>query len=204
MSVQTLSVTLPSSTLYVVGTVNGAASTWTNTTGYIWETAAPRSDDDVYRVELTLVSSTGLSSETSFTLYYGLHLVTDRTQADVQARNEKGTYNASDLNRVGAAMEYVADRMREQGFWVDISPKTDWTEDDWPTPANMTHYLNDLSTMRNMVATLNETPKVPEDMVRLTYVEANNIEEILEDLDYILTQISLAWFLTAEVSCGEV
>ena len=34
-------------------------------------------------------------------------LVTDRTQADADARNDKGTYNAADLNRVTEAMEYL-------------------------------------------------------------------------------------------------
>ena len=39
-------------------------------------------------------------------------LITDRTQADVDAGNAKGSYNAEDLNRVGSAMNYVADRLR--------------------------------------------------------------------------------------------
>ena len=61
-------------------------------------------------------------------------LITDRTQADVDARNEKGTYNASDLNRVGAAMNYVADRLRAAGYDPHISPKTDWKDDEWIDP----------------------------------------------------------------------
>ena len=36
-------------------------------------------------------------------------LVYDRTQADVTARNAKGTYNYTDLNRVNSAVEYLAD-----------------------------------------------------------------------------------------------
>lgn len=43
-------------------------------------------------------------------------LVTDRTQADVDAQNEKGTYNADDLNRVTAAMEYLDDTLRSYGY----------------------------------------------------------------------------------------
>lgn len=42
-------------------------------------------------------------------------LITDRTAADVAARNEKGTYNASDLNRVNAAMDDLAGRFRARG-----------------------------------------------------------------------------------------
>ena len=35
-------------------------------------------------------------------------LVTDRTQADVNARNEKGTYGEADLNRVLRACSWLA------------------------------------------------------------------------------------------------
>ena len=45
-------------------------------------------------------------------------LITDRTQADVQAWNEKGTYNATDLNRVTHAMEYLVERIRSYGYTV--------------------------------------------------------------------------------------
>ena len=34
-------------------------------------------------------------------------LVTDRTQADVEARNDKGTYQAADLNRVTQALSLI-------------------------------------------------------------------------------------------------
>ena len=45
-------------------------------------------------------------------------LVTDRTQADVQAWNDKGTYNPTDLNRVTHAMEYLVERIRSYGYAV--------------------------------------------------------------------------------------
>ena len=45
-------------------------------------------------------------------------LVTDRTRADVQAWNDKGTYNATDLNRVTHAMEYLVERLRSYGYAV--------------------------------------------------------------------------------------
>lgn len=45
-------------------------------------------------------------------------LITDRTQADVQAWNDKGTYNPSDLNRVTHAMEYLVERIRSYGYTV--------------------------------------------------------------------------------------
>lgn len=43
-------------------------------------------------------------------------LVTDRTQADVEARNDKGTYQAADLNRVTQAMDALANRFSILGY----------------------------------------------------------------------------------------
>ena len=78
---QTISAALPASTVYVSGTVNDVSVVWTNTGGEIWETMADRAADDIYHVELSIVSSTGASTTASFTLYYGLlNLITDRTQ----------------------------------------------------------------------------------------------------------------------------
>lgn len=43
-------------------------------------------------------------------------LVTDRTQADVAACNSKGTYNAADLNRVNACIDYLVTKFRAAGY----------------------------------------------------------------------------------------
>lgn len=45
-------------------------------------------------------------------------LVTDRSQADVTAQNEKGTYNAEDLNRVLRACSWLAGKLEEHGYAV--------------------------------------------------------------------------------------
>lgn len=131
-------------------------------------------------------------------------LITDRTQADAYARNNKGTYNASDLNRVGAAMNYVSDRLREAGYDPHISPKTDWMETDWPTVDTMTRYVTDLAELRSQFTQAQTTPAVPTDVENMTWHEANDIERILHDIDALLTNISAAWFFSVELFSGEV
>ena len=227
MSTRVLTATLPSDTLYVSGTVNGIATTWTNTSGQTWEAVAERSETDVYVVVLTIINTLGASSKTQFTLYYGLHLVTDRAQADVvyvqslakkiqsgtateedlaawNAASLKGSYDAGDLNRVGAAMQYVADRLEEFGYAVSVDPKLDWKENEWPTPRATEKYLADLSELRSKFTQMKSTPKVPEDMEKLTYTEANNIEKILESIDILLTRAAQAWFYSGDLFSGEV
>lgn len=204
MSTQKLTTTLPADTLYVSGTVNGVSTTWTNTAGQTWETVAERSPQDVYVVAMTIINQNGVTTETTFTLYYGLHLITDRTKADVINGTEKGSYTASDLNRVGAAMNYVADRLRAAGYDPHISPKTDWKETDYPTPQTMERYLGDLEELRWQFSVMQITHTVPKDMVNLTYQEANDIERILEDVDALITNIMAGWFYSGELYSGEV
>ena len=131
-------------------------------------------------------------------------LVTDRTQADVDARNDKGTYNASDLNRVGAAMNYVADRLLAAGYDPHISPKTDWAETDCPSSSAMSRYLSGLAELRGQFAQAASTPSVPSDIEWLSWREANDIEKILEDVDSLLANIAAAWFCSGELFSGEV
>lgn len=212
MNTRTLTASLPSDTLYVSGTVNGVSTTWTNTEGNTWETVAERSHQDVYVVSLTIINHLGTATETTFTMYYGLHLVTDRTQADVNAGNDKGTYNASDLNRVGAAMNYVADRLRAAGYDPHISPKTDWKDEDWVDPEAQAVYLGDLAELRKQFSVMKSTPEVPPRILAtgintndgLTHTWANNIEKILEDVDDLLTKSMQSRFFSGDLFSGEV
>lgn len=112
-----------------------------------------------------------------------LFLITDRTQADVTERNPKGYYAASDLNRVGYAVEYLAGRLRASGVTVTVSPVLTWTDADWATPGTMQNYLADVQTMRGALKLAESTFAVPADMEKLTYTEANQIEMILLALD---------------------
>lgn len=226
MSTQTLRVSLPSEIIYVSGTVNGKAYTWTLVDGS-WQAIVDRAADDTYAVALTAVNALGTSTSYTLTLYYGLlNLITDRTQADVERvvyltgkvsagtataaelaewqSDLKGAYNASDLNRVGAAVAYVAGRLTGYGYVVSVSPRQDWQVTDIPTQESMMAYLADVAALRAVLTVAADTPKVPEDMERLTWQEANDIEQILVDVDELLTRMAAAWFYSGELYAGEV
>ena len=154
-------------------------------------------------------------------------LITDRTQADVSRVEQiaanmkagtasemelaewnsaslKGSYNATDFNRVGAAMQAVANRFNSFGYVVSVSPKVNWTETDVPNTAEIALYLSDLATLRGVLVVMRSTPVVPADMDALTYEEANNIEKILEDINLLLTRCAQAWYYSEDVFSGEV
>lgn len=153
-------------------------------------------------------------------------LITDRTQSDVDrvkylrgrvsagtateaeaAEYEtdlKGAYNASDLNRVGAAVDYVAGRFRGQGYTVDVDPRTNWSESDTPTEGELATYLGNVKALRRRIAVKPTTPALPTDMTGLDYKGANTIEQTLADLDELLTNAQRAWYYSGEVYAGEV
>ena len=201
---QTVKVPLASNALYVSGTVNGVEKVWTREEGNWWSTSADRAVDGVYRVALSIIYGDGKTTQDSVTLYYGLVLITDRTQEDVTKKTEKGFYNDSDLNRVGAAMVYLRDKFKDNGYDVDITPYTAWKEADIPTPDDMTLYLGCVGVLRGVLPLPEGTPKVPDSMKNLTYVTANNIEKILETIDDVLTKsITFVWY-SGDIYSGEV
>lgn len=103
-------------------------------------------------------------------------LITDRTQADVRLRTGKGHYNATDLNRVESAVEYLVGRLHEvqadlhahaDGLDVDwtaaiydlpydpgrynLQIKTDWSLIDRPPKKQMERYLSNVKRLTQAV-----------------------------------------------------
>lgn len=200
---QTVRVPLASNTLYVSGTVNGVDKVWTREEGNWWSTTADRADDGVYRVALSIVCGDGQTASDSVTLYYGLVLITDRTEQDVTNKTAKGSYNTSDLNRVGAAMAYLRDRFNANGYDIQIDPKTTWREIDVPTQSDMTLYLGYLGTLKSAITLPEWTPEAPASMEYLTFTKANDIERILEIIDAMITLMVNGYWYSGELYSGE-
>ena len=227
MSTQTLTVTLATDIVYVEGTVNSVPVTWTKVSTSDWQATADRAADDIYRLNLTLINSLGTSTTTELTLYYGLlNLVTDRTSADVQKvaryiakgwagmsedeRAEwlggmKGAYNYIDLNRVGAAVEYITTRLNAAGYLVKTAPKQGWTLGAIPTSAEMSGYLGDVRALRDAVsdALPGTTPELPSSMERLDWRGANAIEQVLLDVNAVIDRINARSVYAGEFFAGE-
>lgn len=204
MSAQVLSVSLPSEIIYVSGTVNGTAYTWTLIKG-AWTATVERAADDTYAVALTAVTAAGVSTNYTLTLYYGLlSLITDRTRADVENETDKGFYNATDLNRVGAAVEYIAGRFTALGYACPVTVKKDWLTSDAPTQRQMETYRQNIVTLRGQIAVMQSTPNAPASMAGLNYVRANDIEQILLDLDALIDKLIKSWYFSGDLYAGEV
>ena len=62
-----------------------------------------------------------------------------------------------------------------------------WYEDDIPTLSLMTAYLNNVSALRAVLTLFATTPEPPASMTALNFVAANNIEQILVDIENVIT-----------------
>lgn len=153
------------------------------------------------------------------------NLITDRTQADVERYAElqakgwqgmsddekaewktflKGAYNYTDLNRVESAVEYVANRLTQAGYVTSLVVKKDWAKDDKPTLADMKRYMQNISDIREALTTLVDTPEAPTADKKLTYEMANAMEQILIDINSLVTLMLCAYFYSNDIYCGEV
>lgn len=115
--------------------------------------------------------------------------VFDRTLADVQALNEKGTYNAADLNRVKSACIEIAAALNAAGIPVTL---TTWTRATWtlaniPTETDLEVFLENVGKLKAAIP--NASPAVPASYAYLTYEKANDIEKILYEVEKALNNM---------------
>lgn len=206
MTTRTLTVQTSGSVTYMTGTVNGEECTWQMIAAGTWQTTATRAADDIYYLELQAVETSGAAYTLSTTIYYGLHLITDRAKADVDRLealmakgwdkltadeqqeyldvSHKGAYNASDLNRVGAAINYVAELLTEWGYPYAPNMRTDWTAAEYFYAADLREYLAAVEGLRARLAAFTDTPETP-DKISI-WQQANDIERIIEDVHLLL------------------
>lgn len=151
---------------------------------------------------LTAYNDAGESAAAALTVILRLDLITDRTRADVENETDKGFYNASDLNRVGAAAEYIAGRFAALGYACPVTVKKDWLTSDAPTASQLETYRQNIVTLRSRIAVMQSTPEAPASMAGLNYVKANNIEMILLTLNFILNHIPAAVRHCGVTVCG--
>lgn len=225
---QTIELTLNPEIIAVDGVVNGESYAFTLTGSVdgmsVWTATVARAEDGIYRVSITAINHARVSTRLDTIIYYGLHLITDRTQMDVdrvnvlakkgwenmttEERSEwevglKGAYNCTDLNRVQSAVRYLRDRLAGVGYFVTLSDPKNWLVQDVPTLTDMQNYLADVSAIRGVLTLLNTTPPVPDTMVGLTYIKANHIEQILLDVDRLLSNMIASFVYSGEFFGGE-
>ena len=138
--------------------------------------------------------------------------VYDRTASDVSKSRIsqssltelKGSYNATDLNRVNTDMRYIADELHKCGYAVKLHAASKaWFETDVPTPEEFEAYLNDCEMIRSKIAVYSDTPATPT-ATKFDYLKANDIEKILFDVEELIRKIQAIYFYCNDIYSGEV
>lgn len=151
-------------------------------------------------------------------------LVTDRTQADVNYAESlykklwsdlteqekadfnaglKGSYKASDLNRVGTALIAVRDRLRTHGIDVLADVREDYAADEVLDKAVMNAYIVSANAVHDAVE--NSAPQPPAEIDGLDWEGANNIERAIIAVDDVLESREIGWiYADAELYAGDM
>lgn len=130
-------------------------------------------------------------------------LVFDRVAADVVAKNARGTYNASDLNRVAEAVGYVGGMLDAYGYAVLPAPASDWEEGDIPRFSEMRGHIEAVRSI-DVIRYADEKIELPGSMEKLDYVGANNMEKFLLLAGAAAERIPDAWLFCGELYGGEI
>lgn len=135
--------------------------------------------------------------------------MSDWTAEQLAAFNQaasKGAYNYTDLNRVTACMDYLAGVFQGLGYAVPgyIQQGITWADDSVPTASQMAQYLANVQALQDVI-TGAYTVSLPSGMALLTYVGANNIEQLLAETNAYLTALQAVFLrsgMTWAVSGG--
>ena len=122
------------------------------------------------------------------------------------AGDMKVAYNASDLNRVGAVLNTLRDKLKDAGYLGgnEFAMRTNWSKGEIPTEAAFSAYIGAVATVRGAVKQFPETPETPENTGGLDFEGANNIERIALAVEDVIEKIKAALFEFGELFCGEV
>ena len=117
----------------------------------------------------------------------------------------RGMYTHNDLNRVEKAVESISERLLVLGYISSpLVVKTDWTYKDNVWREDMTRYIGNISLLRSIGIVFPTTPEAPSIKNKMNYSVANDIEQILTDIDILVTKLTSSQMYVGELISGEV
>ena len=206
--------------------ITASAGEWTGETAPdadgAWKLSVPLAVG-VNEIAVTATDGAGLTSTWTGTV---IRLITDRVKADLDALNailrrfaagtetaadwtalnepnQRGAYNDTDLNRVGAAIALLTESLNGQGYHLSTSPRTDWAEADIPTATSIGTYLADVTSIFQVRLVQQTYITLPVSMAGLTLTGANNIEWALVCVDAVTPVARKSYIYSGEAMAGE-
>lgn len=131
-------------------------------------------------------------------------LIYDRTLQDLNFDNEKGNYNYTDLNRVMAWQKYISDLLNEKGYGNTITILGNFVMGQIPHMSEFQTYKQNIVNLRNAFYVKEDTPTPPTPSKNsLTIDEANAIEKILYDMEYLIDSLSSVYIHSGVSRAGQ-
>lgn len=147
------------------------------------------------------IDNAGLESVVSFRM---VRMITDRTKNDVNSKDlVRGSYKASDINRVYDAMDLLNQVFTDLGYLVQYNRYKTYQDESTPTEIDFSKYLENLQHIRDVLPVPYDTPLVPESIKWMTYGAANDIEKILVMIDELFIGLKSVWH-SGEIMSGEI
>ncbi len=128
------------------------------------------------------------------------NLIFDRTQNDLEESTSKGYYNYTDLNRVEAWCEYLANLLTSYSYPVSISIKKDWTMSDLPNADDMERIRSNVNTIKTA---FHAYTNIPENLEYMSIEKANAIEKILSEIDFLTKNMISCFKYSNTFNAGE-
>jgi hypothetical protein len=128
------------------------------------------------------------------------NLIFDRTQNDVEQGTSKGYYNYTDLNRVEAWCEYLANLLTSYSYQVSITIKKDWAMIDLPNTDDMERIRSNVNAIKTA---FHAYTNIPENLEYMTIEKANAIEKILNEIDFLTKNMISCFRYSNTFNAGE-
>lgn len=117
----------------------------------------------------------------------------------------KGMYTHNDMNRVESAVMALSARLSELGYkHPTLSVKTDWGANNHVWFEDMVRYLGNVGVLRESIPVFPTTPVAPTANEPMTHMMANDIEQILLDIETIAENVPKSQYYCGEIMAGEV
>lgn len=124
-------------------------------------------------------------------------LIFDRNNTDViNAKNNpnnqysnRGNYNISDLLRIEKWTIFLSELLKSYGYYVETNTRTDYNLDYIPTQEELDRIKNNIINIKKAYYSLQTTPTITTGKKTINYKDANDMEKILFDIDYLVEKM---------------
>lgn len=179
-----ISVNLANDIIYVYGIVNDVEVSFELVEIGVWSAVVDKAEDGRYVVSITAYNSLGTQTEYNTTIYKLGGLISPKIN---WTRHDY--YNAADLVRVEANVQYIKDILADMGYLPDIDTiRADWEMTDFPYLSEIKRVDINIDELKNCFYAPDgwENKKDWDTNKTFSYIDANRFEKNLYLLDYII------------------